>query len=517
MSVLLGIDFGTGGAKAALLSADGEVVAYAYQEYPLIHERPGWSEHDALRYWPIAADLIACVLRQGGVNGSQVAAVGASCALPSLVTVDGSGAVVGPAINLLDRRARTEAGEVVVQLGAERLADVTANRIEDHPSIVNLLWLRRHRPDVWERIRWALTIDGYTAFRLTGAATVNRSAAAFYGVAFDIRRGIWDKQILDELDLPVGLLPEVVDCRSVIGGVTAQAAEDTGLREGTPVVGGQVDCNAGWIAGGAVEPGDAQLNLGTCGVLGVVHDREGFLGSPSGRLMVNIPYTTDPERVYSAVATTMTGGQALRYLRETFGYVEAQVGSLLGVDPYDLLTLQARDVPPGSAGLVVLPYLMGERTPIWDPAARGVVFGLSLHHTRGHIFRAFMEGVSYALAHSFEQLVAGGLQVNFPLVLNEGGARSEVWRRIITDVLGVPTAVLTTRAGAPVGDAVLAGVATGVLEDFSVTKQWARCSAVLEPDPGTHRRYQEFYGLYRQLYEDLQRRFEDLEQLVGGA
>lgn len=515
MTALLGVDFGTGGGKAALLSPEGSVLAYAYQEYPLLHERPGWSEHDPALYWPTAVKLIRQVLQRSGVNGHEVAAIAMSCALPSLVTVDHCGAVVGPAINLLDRRARVEVAEVIDRLGADRIHELTGNRVEDHPSIVNLLWLRRHRPEVWASVCWALSIDGYLAYCLTGAATVNRSAASFFGVAYDIRRGTWDKQVLDELEFSQECLPEVVECRAVIGGVTAAASEATGLSQGTAVVGGQVDCNAGWIAGGAVDPGDAQLNLGTCGVLGVVHDREDFLSSSSGRLMVNIPYTTDPERLYSAVATTMTGGQALRYLRETFGYVEQQVGSMLGVDPYDLLTLQARDVAPGSDGLIVLPYLMGERTPIWDPDARGVIFGLSLHHTRGHIFRAFMEGVAYALAHSLEELLAGGIQVNWPLVLNEGGARSEVWRRIITDVLGVPTAVVTAQAGAPVGDAVLAGVATGVLDDFSVTKRWARRSAVLEPDDDAHRRYQERYQIYRSLYVALREPFGELAKLAA--
>ncbi|MHB1527301.1 MAG: FGGY-family carbohydrate kinase [Candidatus Dormibacteria bacterium] len=512
--MLIGLDFGTGGAKASVLSPEGRVLGHAYEEYPLIHEHPGWSEHDATQYWPVAVRLVRSVLRDAGVSGRDVAGVGVSSALPSLVVVGADGAPLCPAINLLDRRAREEVDLVRSLVGTERVQALSANRLEDHPSLVNLVWIKRNRPSVFGQIRSALTIDGYVTFGLTDEVTVNRSAGAFYGVAYDIRRGRFDEEVLDIIGIPAKILPEVVDCRAVVGGVTAKAAEATGLAVGTPVVGGQVDCNAAWIAGGAVSPGDVQLNLGTSGVLGVVHDKERFLSSESGQSMVNIPYTTDPQSVFSAVATTMTGGAALRYLRETFGAVEQQVGLLLGVSSYDLLTLQARDIPPGSEGLVVLPYLMGERTPIWDSAARGVVFGLSLHHGRGHIFRAFMEGVAYALHHSLSVLLEGGLDVNWPLVLNEGGARSEVWRRIVTDVLGVPTVLLKSQGGAPLGDAILAGVAIGEFEGFGVAREWARYGEVLVPDSDVHEQYMEFYALYRGIYSDLQGRFEELHGIM---
>lgn len=514
MTALVGLDFGTGGAKSCIMGTDGQVLAYAYQEYQLIHEQPGWSEHDATQYWPIASALIRQVLDKSGIHRGDVSGIAVSCALPSLVVIGAEGQVLCPAINLLDRRAREEVQLAERLVGSDRMQSLSGNRVEDHPSIVNLMWMQRYRTHLFRRIRAALTIDGYIAFRLSGAVTVNRSAGAFYGVAYDICDGAFDHSILDMVEIPVGLLPQVVDCRAIIGSVTREAANETGLQEGTPVVGGQVDCNAGWIAAGAVEPGDIQLNLGTCGVLGVVHSRPDFISSESGKQMVNIPYTTDPQSTYSAVATTMTGGQALRYLRETFGYVEQQVGAMLGLSPYDLLTLQARDVPPGSDGLIVLPYLMGERTPIWDSSARGVIFGLSLHHTRGHIFRAFMEGVAYALNHSLSVLLMGGLDISWPLVLNEGGARSEVWRRIVTDVLGVPTVVPTSPLGAPVGDAILAGVAVGELEGFSVAKKWVRYGSTLEPDPWAHERYLQFYDIYRGIYDDTKARSSQLAEVV---
>jgi xylulokinase len=190
-----------------------------------------------------------------------------------------------------------------------------------------------------------------------------------------------------------------------------------------------------------------------------------------------------------------------------------QIERLAGVDAYDLLNRQAARVPPGCEGLIFLPYLMGERTPIWDVNARGVLFGLSLNHTKGHLIRAAMEGVAFALYHSFETLGAAGLRVNYPLVLNEGGARSSLWRRIITDVFDVPTVLLERRTGAPFGDAILAGVATGIFPDFGVARQWAVTVEPMEPDPAAHACYMEHFALFKQVYQDLKADFVALARL----
>jgi sugar (pentulose or hexulose) kinase len=186
---------------------------------------------------------------------------------------------------------------------------------------------------------------------------------------------------------------------------------------------------------------------------------------------------------------------------------------LLGVDAYDLLNLQAAEIPPGSEGLIILPFLMGERTPIWDERARGVIFGLSLHHTKGHIVRAMMEAVAYALYDSYRLIEQTGLRINLPLVLNEGGAVSKLWRRIITDVFNVPTVLVERRTGAPFGDAILAGVATGELDGFQVAKQWARYVEPMKPDQDRHARYMEYFDLYKRLYAHLKEDFRELARL----
>lgn len=514
MSVkLLGIDYGTGGAKACLIDEQGTVLSYAYREYKIFHPQPGWSEHDAENYWQVTCELTAQVLREANCKGSEVAGIALSSALPCLVLVDRHCDPVTPALNLMDRRAINEVDQVRDIIGESAIEELTANRIEDHPSLVNLLWFKNHQPAIFERAHKALTVDGFIAARLTHRFTVNRSAAVFYGVAFDIRQGEFRQDYLNKIGINPELLPELCDCSETIGGVSDEAANQSGLAAGIPVVGGQVDCNAGWIAGGATQPGDMQLNLGTCGVLGVVHQNMEYLAHPDGLQMVNIPYTTSPTNTFSAVAVTTTGGQALRYLRDTFGSVEMDTERLLNVSAYDLITLQAKDVPPGSEGLIVLPYFMGERSPLWDASARGVVFGLSLHHTRGHIFRAFMEGVAYALQYSYSVLMKTGLTPTYPLIFNEGGSQSAVWRRIITDVLGIPTARLEGTGGAPLGDAILAGVSVGVFEDFSVARQWARYTDQLEPIAQNHERYLEYFEIYKNIYAHLQSDFQHLHAL----
>lgn len=509
---LLGADYGTGGAKVALIDASGVQLGYAFEEYPIHTDRPGWSEHDAPRYWDAFCRMTRKVLAETGVDPAEIRGVAASSALPSVVLVDRDGEPFPRAYNLMDRRATEEVAWVSETIGAERIFGITANRLEDHPAVMNVLWERNHHPDRFGTLATVLTIDGFINLKLTGAATVHYSAAPFYGV-YDILGQRFDEQLLEAMELDPALMPRLCRCEDVIGEVTSTAAAECGLAAGTPVAGGQVDCNAGWMQGGAIEPGDIQMNLGTAGNFGIIHRSRDFLFSGPGAASINFPYTVDSASTYITVPTTTTGGGTLRYLRDRFASTEVEREAAGGPDTYDVLNEEAAAVPRGAEGLLFLPYLMGERTPIWDVNARGVLFGLSLNHARGHVVRAAMEGVAFALYHSFETLGEAGLGVNYPLVLNEGGAKSTLWRRIITDVFDVPTVLLERRTGAPYGDAILAGVATGVFEDFSVARQWATTIDPMEPDPEAHADYMERFALFKQVYQDLRGDFVELARL----
>jgi xylulokinase len=428
--------------------------------------------------------------------------------------VDRDHAPIHRAYNLMDRRATGEVQWLKDNLGEERLFQTSGNRLEDHPTLVNLLWEKSNRPQSYRRIYKALTIDGFITLKLTGQAVLNKSAAGFYGVAYDLRTLDFDRDLLAEIGIDPDLMPDLYRCEEIVGEVTAEAAVQTGLAPGIPVAAGQVDCNAGYLGAGAVEEGDFQCNLGSVGNFGLVYNDIRFAFSPIGNLMgINFPYTVDCENTLITVPTTMTGGQSIRYLRDHFAQYEVETERVLGVSSYDLLNLEAARVPLGSEGLIVLPFLMGERSPIWDALSRTVIFGLSLNHTKGHIVRAMMEGVAYAMYHSFSMIQEAGLKINLPLVMNEGGAISVLWRQIIADVFDIPIVLVKRRTGAPFGDAILAGVATGVYPGFSIAAEWAEYIEPMEPNAQNHERYMEYFGLYKRLYRHLREDFQELAQI----
>jgi len=388
---LLGIDYGTGGAKACIINPAGDVLGSAFSEYPFYHEKPGWSEHDPDLYWTIACDMIKDCIAQAHINPAEIRGIAVSSALPSMVMVDQENKPIHRAYNLMDRRATKEVAWLKENIGEERIQKLTGNRIEDHPSLVNLLWEKNNRPDSFKCIHKVLTIDGFITLKLTGEYIANYGAAPFYGVAFDLLAEKFDAQMLADIDIDPAILPGLGRCEDIIGEVTFQAAAETGLAPGIPVAVGQVDFNASCIGAGVTEEGDIMSNLGTVGNFGVVHKSREFNFSPVGLSMINLAFTIDSANTYITIPSTTTGGQSIRYIRDNFSQLEVETERALGVSSYDLLNLQAQKVPVGSDGLIILPFLMGERTPIWDPVARGVVFGLSLNHTKGHLVRAMME------------------------------------------------------------------------------------------------------------------------------
>jgi ribulokinase len=505
---LLGLDYGTGGAKCSIINTQGEELSYSFEEYPILTPSPGWSEHNANLYWEVACRIIKKAVTSAGINASSIKGIAVSSALPSLVMVDKSNNPVHNAYNLMDKRATRQVEWIKEKIGAGKVFEVSKNRLEDHPVIVNLLWEKENRPDEFKNIVKALTIDGFINLKLTGRATGHYSGAAFYGVAYDLLKRDFDRDMLDMLGLSPSLFPQLYRCEDLIGEVTPEAAAATGLAPGIPVAAGQVDCNAGWMGAGMTEEGDIQMNLGTCGNFGILTSDVNFPDT-----MINFAYTTDSENTYIIVPTTTTGGQLIRYMRDNFYQAEKETEESTGVDTYDIINQEAADIPAGSGGLVVLPFLMGERTPIWDVNARGTIFGLSLSHSRGHVIKAMMESVAFALYDSFKIIRDSGKKINTPIVLNEGGAKSNLWRGIITDVFNIPTVLVKRRTGAPYGDAILAGVATGVFTDFSVAKQWTEYVDLMEPDAKNHAVYQEYFGLYKNIYNHLKGDFVTLSDL----
>jgi xylulokinase len=506
---LLGIDYGTGGAKATIIDDEANVLSYAFREYPIITQKSGWSEHDPVLYWEIACEIIKECIKKASIDSKDIKGIGTSSALPCMVMIDKNGNPLNMAYNLMDRRATKEVKWLKDNIGEDKIFRITGNRLDDHPSIVNLMWEKNNRPQSFNKIYQVLTIDGFIRYKLTGITSINYPTAAFYGVAYDIRKKEFNREILNKIGINVELLPRIFKCEEIIGSVDKKGAEETGLSKGIAVCAGGADACSGWIAGGAIETGDTQINLGTCGVLGVIHNDTNFHNA-----MVTCAYNINSENTYVTIAVTTTGGYLIRYLRDNFSGIEVAVEGLInGIDAYDIIEMQAEKVAPGSDGLVVLPYLTGERTPIWDVNARAVIFGLSLNHTKGHLARAMMESVVYALYDSFTLIGKSGRKINYPVVLNEGGTKNKLWRRIITDVFNIPTVFLKSRTGAPYGDAIIAGVSTKIFKDYKIAKQKAEYIDLMEPIEKNHIRYMEYFKVYKQLYKHVKKDFLDLAEL----
>ena len=506
----LGLDYGTGSCKGCIINEAGDVVSYSNREYEIITAPGGISEHDARLYWPLTCEIIRECIDKAGIGPDEIRGIGTSSALPSIVMIDSDGEPINNAYNLMDRRAFREKEFIEQKYGTSYIYEISKNNIADHPMLINMLWEKNNRPEDFARIDKLLTIDGYIRFKLTGSTKAHYSAGTFYGVAYNLLERRFDRRILEEIGIPEHILPEFCRCEDIVGTVTEAAAAESGLAAGIPVAGGQVDCNAGWVGGGAIETGDIQMNLGTCGNFGVIHKGDAFMPE-----MFNIPYTTDSENHYITITTTMTGGQILRYMKENFAELECAASELLPeIDAFDMLNMEAEKIAPGSDGLIVLPYLMGERTPIWDNDAKGCIFGLSLYHTKAHLIRAMMEGVAYALYDSFLYYVEAGIKINYPIVMNEGGAKSRLWRRIITDVFNVPTVFLENRVGAPYGDALLAARATGYIRDYSIAREKASYIEPMEPDAENHEKYMKLFKIYRNLYLHLKSDYRDLARVM---
>lgn len=504
----VGIDIGCGGAKACIIDDEGNVMGYGFKEHKIVVSHGTWSETDPDEYWGNIGNIISSMIRNNHLDIHKIRAVSVSSAVPAIVMVDRKGEVLNKAYNFLDTRAAKVTEELKSIVGEKQCFDISGFNIDEQSTATSILWEKQSRPEDYEKIHKVLTPDAYVTFRLTGRTIVNYSAGNFYGTIFDIHKKRFDETMCSKLGIDMKILPEVFPCEEVVGEVTKGAAEQTGLLPGTPVIAGTVDAFAGWLAGGATEAGEMQLNLGTAAVLGVVTGKADFVEK-----LWNCVYPVDSRNNYVIFGSTTTGGYVMRNLRDNFSAYEQFVEANSGYDAYDLLNLDAGKTRPGADLLITLPHFMGARTPDFNCDARGVVFGWEMNHKKGHLIRSMMEGVAMSAYCQYRAMQEHGIEMKGPIVMNEGGAKSRLWRQIFTDVFNRPTVMLENRAGAPYGDAILAGVSTGCLSDFGVAKQWANYVDYMEPDPKNHELYMEIFDIYQSVYEHLQEDYGKLAKL----
>lgn len=499
MNYLLGIDAGTTAVKAVLFDLGGNALGQASQEYRLLTPAPDRVELEPERYWQACCTCIRRVLAETGIDKHQIAGLAISSQGETLIVVNDEGEPLYPAIVWLDNRSGAEADEIKARFGVEAAFQVSGQpEVTPTWPATKIMWLRRHEPGVFERAFKFLLLEDYLLYRLTG-----RYAADFClyssSLLLDIRRKAWWAEMLEFVGLGPERLPEIGESGRAVGELTTEAAHQTGLWQGTMAASGGMDQALAALGAGNTRPGLVTESTG--GALAIVATLDRPLFDPTSRIPCHTHALPD---TYYLLPWCQTAGMALRWFRDVFGEREQEKARSSGVDAYDLLTAGAARVPPGSEGLVALPHLAGAACPEFNPEARGVWFGIGLHHTRAHFVRAILEAVAYMLRRNLELLGNLGVPAQEIRALG-GGARSPLWNQIKADVLGMPVVTVASQEVACLGAAILAGAAVGLHpspqaaaeELVSIKERW-------QPDPANKPTYDRSYEKYVRLYDSVE-------------
>jgi xylulokinase len=509
VSITLGIDIGTSATKTIAIDEKGTILASASAEYPCDHPRPGWSEQSPGLWWDATKKTVQQVLSSGKFQASDVAGVGLSGQMHGSVFLDSAGDVIRPALLWNDQRTAAECQEIETKAGGrEALIRLVANPALTGFTAPKLLWVRKHEPAHWERVRQVLLPKDYIRYRLTGTFATEVSDASGT-LMLDVANRRWSRELLGKLDIDPALLPSCHESQEVSGQVSELGSKATGLPVGTPVVGGGGDQPAGAVGNGIVRQGVVSATMGTSGVVFAHADTLGF--DPLGRLQRGCHAVPGAWHVMGVV---LAAGGSFQWFRNELGKAEVEMARKKGEDPYFLLTDEAAIAGPGAEGLFFLPYLTGERTPHFDPDAKGAWVGLTVRHGRAHLIRALLEGATFAMRDSLELIREMGVKID-QVRLSGGGARNALWRQIQADIYGCDVHTLNSTEGPAFGVALLAQVGTG---GFASVPE--ACDATIRAvdsthvEPRTKAYYDRAFPVYRQLYQDLRASFKNISLLV---
>jgi xylulokinase len=497
--LLLGIDVGTTSTKAALFGLDGRLEAVGTAGYPIHYARPTWVEQHPEDWWQAVCLAVRQVCAAVPNARERIAGAAVSSQAPTLLALDRTGQVLRPALIWMDRRAEAEAIELANLLGGDEIHRITGNRPDAFYVAAKLRWFKNYEPNLMAQTHVFVQVTGYINYRLTSTLSLDNVHAALLQLR-DYAAGEWSEVLCDACGVDPAQFPEVRPGHHVQGEVTAEAAEATGLRPGTPVMVGTVDGSAAALEAGATEFGVGAEMTGTSTVLLMPNDRP--ITHP---LLIAMPHAI-PNR-YLLLGATVASGANLRWYRDQFGPGETQAAAQK-LDPFDLLTQQAAQIMPGSDGVIFLPYMMGERSPLWHTNARGVFFGLSLTSTGAAMIRAILEGTVFALRHNIEVAEQAGIRLTEIRSVG-GGARSALWSQIKADILGLPVLLPEASVGAPFGDAILVGMGLGLYpEVLHSVHQMVKVKERYEPNWENNARYQQIYPIFRSIYEHLRGDFD---------
>ena len=507
MGIVIGLDVGTSGTKAIAMDETGRLMASALVEYPLHSPRPGWAEQDPAD-WRAAA-LSALSQLAARVNPADVKGIGLTGQMHGSVFLDAENSVLRPALLWCDQRTAAQCDAITEKVGAARLIEMVSNPALTGFTAPKILWLRDNEPQLFEKVRRVLLPKDYIRWVLTGEYATD-VADASGTLLFDVKNRCWHRELLSLLDIDPALLPASFEGPEVTGTLTAEAAAQTGLPAGIPVVAGGGDQAANGVGCGIVRRGVVSASLGTSGVLFAFADTVST--DPEGRVHT---FCHSVPGCWHTMGVVLSAAGSLQWFRNQLWTNEWVRAKAEGREVYEEITTAAGTAPAGSEGLLFLPYLTGERTPHKDPFARAAFIGLSLRHTRAHMARAVLEGVAYAMNDSTEIMRGMGVAVD-EVRCSGGGARSALWRQIMADVNAAPMVTINVDEGPAYGAAILASVAAGMHARVD-----AACDAIIRevdrvsPDPAASAGYGRWFREYQAAYRALAPGFRRAADILG--
>ncbi len=508
MDYLLGTDIGTSGTKTILMDTKGKLIAQDLQEYDVLTPKPLWAEQ-----WPDVwynaakasiKNTVEKAAKEAGIEKSQIKGIAISGLYGgSGIPLDEAMEPIRPCMIWMDRRAQKETEWVLDKIGEEKLLEITHNGADPYYGYTKILWMKNNEPENWKKTKLFLPPNDYVIYKLTGEIAIDYSSAGNIGGIFDMNDRVWSEELLDEMGIPLSMMPQrIVESTDIVGGLTKDIAEETGLCEGMPVIAGGIDCGAANIGLGVFESGIYAAAIGTSMCAALISDKP-----VKGKGLIVWPYLYDAKKLSYYFAGGNTAGAIVKWFRNTLCHLEAEAQEAGGPNAYDVLNKQAEQIPAGSEGLIVLPYFMGERSPVWDSDAKGTILGLSLTHTKAHIYRAFLEAVAYSLKDAMN---ATGESLGEYILLAGGVTKSDIWKQIFADVTGYPIVCPIYDAEANLGDVMLAGIGTGLLT-YDEVKSWQVLGDKIMPNEESHEKYKKYYKLYKSTYQHLK---DDMKELT---
>ncbi|HVZ01231.1 MAG TPA: FGGY-family carbohydrate kinase [Dongiaceae bacterium] len=505
MAAFLGLDIGTTSTAGILIDAEGKTLATAERPSELMSRHANWAEEDPYLWWSNCRALTRALMQEARVAPEQIAAVGVTGMVPAMVLLDGEGRILRPSIQQNDARATVEIDEMRARFDAGRFFKLTGGSINQQVVAPKFRWLERHEPEVFGKIATVLGSYDYIAWRLTGQRSIEHNWALESGL-MDFASGAFDAALVKEAGISASVLPPIRPSHAILGPITPEAAHETGLAAGTPVVAGCADHVASAYVAGAARDGDLVLKFGGAG--DILLSTAKAVTDP--RLFID--YHILPDHYFSNGCTAATGSLLNWIVRELAGG-EIEKANEHHVPIHAWLDRLASEVSPGSEGVVLLPYFLGEKTPLHDPHARGTIVGLGLHHRLAHIWRAALEGVIFGFRHHVDVFREIGLSVQRVFAC-DGGAASNLWLQIAADALAAPVTRIDKHPGSCLGAAYVAGYGVGAFKDLAGISRYVAAGRVFRPDPARTMIYDKAYANYREIYERLKTLYPKLD--LGG-